>query len=70
MSDPGFSVGTMISTRDAATVAAEVCPACASADVRAVEADWFWMELERGDELRDAEVVVEFSCRECGWLWC
>jgi hypothetical protein len=57
-------------TRDAAadlTVAPEACPVCASADVRAIELAWFAIDLDRADELREAD--VEFSCRDCGSRW-
>lgn len=49
--------------------AAEVCPVCASLDVRATEPGWFVLELDRGDELRRDEVAVEFVCRDCRATW-
>ena len=59
-----------MNTRDAAAdaiVAPEACPVCASEHVQAIELAWFAIELDRADELRDAE--VEFSCRDCGSRW-
>ncbi|HET6303040.1 hypothetical protein [Microbacterium sp.] len=47
---------------------AEVCPVCASTDVRVVDQGWFVLELERGDEVR-SDGAVEFSCRDCGAHW-
>jgi len=46
----------------------EVCPVCASPDVRVREPEWFVLELDRADELR-GDVLVEFSCRDCGAAW-
>ena len=52
-------------------VAVETCPVCASLQVRTVEPDWFVVELDRGDELREAEPAfeVEFRCQDCGSRW-
>ena len=52
-------------------VAVETCPVCASLQVRTVEPDWFVVELDRGDELRGADVAfeVEFRCQDCGSRW-
>ncbi|WP_396655528.1 hypothetical protein [Microbacterium sp.] len=47
----------------------EVCPACASPDVRAEEDTWFAVELDRRAELREQNVRVEFRCRDCGERW-
>lgn len=41
---------------------------CASVDVRVREPEWFVIDLDRAAELR-GEVVVEFSCRDCGETW-
>jgi len=52
-------------------VAVETCPVCASLQVRTVEPDWFVVELDRGDELREGEPAfeVEFRCQDCGSRW-
>lgn len=47
----------------------ELCPACASADVRVDEGTWFAVELDRRAELREEDVRVEFRCRDCGERW-
>ncbi|MFT4220889.1 MAG: hypothetical protein QM611_10265 [Microbacterium sp.] len=46
----------------------EVCPVCASLDVRALEPGWFALDLARETELRDV-ASVEFACRDCGSTW-
>ena len=55
------------------TLLSELCPVCASDDVRAAEQGWFLLELDRRAELldtdRDDEIVVIFACRDCGWQW-
>ena len=52
------------------TLAIDVCPVCASSDVRIAE-EWFVLEFERGDELRhgESEAVPQFGCRDCGADW-
>ncbi len=45
---------------------------CTSDDVRAIEPDWFAVEFDRRGELAaagEAEVIVLFGCRDCGWQW-
>ncbi|MCP2637800.1 hypothetical protein K0817_014695 [Microbacterium sp. HD4P20] len=52
------------------TLAIDVCPVCASSDVRIAE-EWFVLEFDRGDEVRrgDADAAPEFGCRDCGANW-
>ena len=75
----------MIKTReDVDDLAAEVCPVCDGTRVRVVEYGWFVLELDRHDELRDAEPhrgmnshdeliedepTLEFRCLSCGVSW-
>ena len=65
----------MIKTReDAADLAAgpfttEICPVCDDTRVRVVELGWFVLELDRHDELRGDESVLEFRCLSCGADW-
>jgi hypothetical protein len=60
----------MTRTKDAAAArpSIEVCPVCASVDVRVREPEWFVLELDRAAELR-GDVRVEFSCHDCGETW-
>lgn len=72
MSAAGATVDAMSATT-VTTLLIELCPACTSEDVRAVEQDWFRLELDRRAELvgteDDDEIVVTFACRDCGWQW-
>jgi hypothetical protein len=61
-----------MSTTAASPLLRELCPVCTSDDVRAIEPDWFAVEFDRRGELAaagEAEVIVLFGCRDCGWQW-
>ncbi len=60
-----MSTSTHVTTSRTVLVAPEVCPVCGSGEVRVIDADWFAIELERSDQLRE----VTFACHECGCRW-
>src|SRR5687768_3543700 len=52
------------------TLAIDVCPVCASSEVRIAE-EWFVLEFDRGDELRHGHMgaAPQFGCRASGADW-
>ena len=69
------AVGADSAVGSVGSVPVETCHVCGSLQVRTVEPDWFVVELDRSDELRDdlrpADVSfeVEFRCQDCGSHW-